>query len=232
MIGAMKKGLFGRSKMMPDMPGVVSGFGGGTFNMDGTQATPVTSMPQNENTQMTTAQRLVANPPPINEGVDWKGALISALGGAADGAGQFFGNAPLFALQQQAQQRALQQQAQMAAQAQMDQAKRLAGLEDYRTKKGIDQEFSTPKVGSFEWFQTATPEQRQQYSQYMDVTSPAMATTWQGPTILPRSQLGAQAGPQPGTVEGGYRFKGGNPSDPSNWEPVGGTSGNAGGGFR
>ena len=32
--------------------------------------------------------------------------------------------------------------------------------------------------------------------------------------------LGGQGGPQAGAVEDGYRFKGGNPSDPNSWEPV------------
>jgi len=43
----------------------------------------------------------------------------------------------------------------------------------------------------------------------------------------------AASGPQPGAVEDGYRFKGGNPADPSAWEPVqGGPSQPATGGFR
>ena len=44
----------------------------------------------------------------------------------------------------------------------------------------------------------------------------------------------AQGGPAPGTVEEGYRFKGGNPADPNAWEPVtaGGPQVAPAGGFR
>ena len=39
-----------------------------------------------------------------------------------------------------------------------------------------------------------------------------------------RAKLGqatpSSVGPQPGTVENGYRFKGGDPSNQANWEPV------------
>lgn len=36
----------------------------------------------------------------------------------------------------------------------------------------------------------------------------------------PPAAAGAQAGPAPGTVQDGYRFKGGNPADQANWEKV------------
>lgn len=40
--------------------------------------------------------------------------------------------------------------------------------------------------------------------------------------MVPRGGGAPVSGPAPGTIEGGYRFKGGSPSDPSAWEPVGG----------
>lgn len=36
----------------------------------------------------------------------------------------------------------------------------------------------------------------------------------------PAATPGAQAGPKPGTVQDGYRFKGGNPADPKSWEKI------------
>jgi hypothetical protein len=39
------------------------------------------------------------------------------------------------------------------------------------------------------------------------------------PPAQPSSQ-GARPAPQPGTIDGGYRFRGGNPADRNSWEKV------------
>lgn len=39
-------------------------------------------------------------------------------------------------------------------------------------------------------------------------------------SVLNLQQPAAPSGPQPGAVEDGYIFKGGNPADPNSWEPV------------
>jgi hypothetical protein len=141
MIGGMKKGLFGKSRMMPDM---MEGYGGGRFTPGIGDGQNAPSMPQNETMQHTPEmQRMLAGVPLPKQGMDWKNVALSALGGAADGAAQHFGMAPMVAIQRN-------QQAQMQAQAQRDQAMRMAGLEDYRAKKGIDAQFASPEKDAFD----------------------------------------------------------------------------------
>lgn len=46
---------------------------------------------------------------------------------------------------------------------------------------------------------------------------------WNGgsrPTVGKPAAPARQAGPAPGAIDGGYRFRGGNPADPKNWEKL------------
>jgi hypothetical protein len=221
------KGLFGKKPMMP---GMMTGFGGGTFDMDGTQVTPA-SMPQRETAHqgLSPAQRLVANPPPLKEGMDWKGIALGALGGAADGAAQHFGMAPMVAIGQQ-------QRAAMQAQAQRDQAMRIAGLEDYRTKKGIDAQFASPEKDAFDRALVGAnidPNSEQGRALYAQRAS----TLAQGQPAQPNMVSFPDGRAFFGTMQEIQQMLGGgqaatvSQSDWDNARPLGGTGGNVGGGF-
>lgn len=196
----MMRGLFGKKMQMPGMGAGFAGMGGGIVATPEQEAEsarlaamfPNAGMPRDEITYTPQAQAIMSGeaPMPAKRGFDWKNVLLQTLGGAADGAATFFGGEPVIRQNMQMQQMMAMRQAE-------EQRRRAAELADYRTKLGIKQEFEqpdAPKLGSFEWFRTATPEQRAEYSRYMDVTNPVMTTTWQGPTIIPRSQ-GAPAAP-------------------------------------
>lgn len=72
-----------------------------------------------------------------------------------------------------------------------------------------------------------TPAQRQAWREMQDAQAGSVTVTLPGDRVYsgPRSGLadvlgGGRSGPRPGAIEDGYRFKGGNPADQSNWEPV------------
>lgn len=175
MIG-MKKGLFGKGQ-----PWMTPGIGDGL---------PNASMPQGMGVQ---DGANLGTPSPMDNprpglgtrlfGQGWEGkaaALGASLMGNANAVPEFLQTRDMMAFRQAEEQR-----------------RRAADLADYRTQMQIKAEFErpdAPKPGSFEWYQTATPEQRALYDQY----NPVIATTWQGPTPVPRSGLGGANRPAVG----------------------------------
>lgn len=68
------------------------------------------------------------------------------------------------------------------------------------------------------------------FEQFLQLKNPGMLA----PVTIPENAtvIAGGGGPQPGQIEDGYRFKGGNPGDPNSWEKVGDAGGNASGGFQ
>lgn len=69
-------------------------------------------------------------------------------------------------------------------------------------------------------------EKRAQRELFIDGMKKSAGAAWTPPKGAPSikspqaANTPTSASPQPGTIEDGYRFKGGNPSDPSSWEKV------------
>lgn len=80
-----------------------------------------------------------------------------------------------------------------------------------------DYDFITGKLGA---------EAAQEYLRNKTLPPPFVQKNPDGTsTIYPQGmpRAAAPSGPQPGSVVGGFKFKGGNPNDRSSWEPVGGS---------
>ena len=79
--------------------------------------------------------------------------------------------------------------------------------------------------------QQGSPEFQNFVMEYTIASQAKPYTGAEGETRLYRPNFGQDGGPQPGHIEDGYIFKGGNPGDPGAWEQVGGPQASPAGGF-
>jgi hypothetical protein len=163
-------------------------------------------------------------------------ALSAALNGYLAAGGNRAGIEGLQALHQQR----LYQQQQAAEDARAE-ANRAATLQNEMSLAQFKQKLDpTSGMGEFEkaLFESGVQPGTPAWVQAMKTRTSNLldpVVMFQGSPYL-RSSLtggGGQQAPAPGTIDGGYRFKGGNPADPSSWEPVsqGGPTPQASGGF-
>lgn len=186
--------------------------------------------------------------PPVPTGFNKPGGLaerLGALGGVFLNAGGMPNNAlqEFHALQQHRQDLALKAQQDAAK---MYQPQDIGGsLVRLNPQTGKYEAVYTPDpkpvnndtANDYEYIKAHLgPEAADSYLRNIAAGPPMAVDNGDGTkTIYPRGAFGgapAAGGPAPGMIKNGYRFKGGNPKDQNAWEPIGGATPSASGGFR
>lgn len=172
-------------------------------------------------------------PPAAKEGVNWIGVLADALAGAAGQPGQY--------AMSRRQDRQIQRQESLYQRQRADQMADWRTKEEWKAAHPDDQFTQFMVAGGID---PRSPQGQALYKQRAEgmAAPPLMAvdgfdaqgnptkTFMPRPTFAPGPSKPAE--PSVGMTRNGYRFKGGNPNDRSNWEPVGGASPVGGATFR
>lgn len=134
---------------------------------------------------------------------------------------------------------AMAQKQQAEMEEQQRQRARVEGMEDFKTKEQYHRENQAPyipddekraqyyeKIGDFNTAKDIRDRVGLIPVQRLNPTTQDVETVMVRPGLLMDGVSSApMKAPQPGTVEDGFMFKGGDPADPSSWEPVGGGAG-------
>jgi hypothetical protein len=150
----------------------------------------------------------------------WKDGVGLALGAFSDAMSTARGGAPMFQQQMYAGQNAKRAAAAAEEAYNRQRADRREDTESDRAWQLANRPVPrNDMVEDLNAYMSWTPEQKAAYDQMR----PVVIQGAQGPEVVSRPSLGQQSppqGPQPGTIEDGFRFKGGDPGDQRNWEPV------------
>ena len=164
-------------------------------------------------------------------GADWGSALQALIGGALASRGNPGG---AFMLQM------LNQKRQAAMEAQSHQQEREEGFQDFVRKEAYRAANpGAPDPTAFQkdyaWYLQNNPKLADQFATAHAATGGSpFGSLFTDKATGQQYMMGGgqqQAGPQPGQVEDGFQYIGGDPSDQNNWKPAGGPTPQASGGF-
>lgn len=222
---------FRPGQLAPFIPGIISGYGGGTFNPGRgglEQVPPQEPMPPQAPDSGAPRKGLFSK-----DGTGWKilGVIGDALQTAGGGQGTY--TPALMNIQEQvAKEKQLQQRLQAEAEQRRMEREAANAEWDRRFNMQRDNPAPTNAQREYEWAKTQPGMENIGYQQWVqDYYRPQMqfvSDAMGGGQMVSKYPNAQHGGLQPGHTEDGYTFMGGDPGDPSNWKQGGGVGGDTG----